>query len=214
MKIAVIIRGLIRPDAETVINNINLLKETFKNHDTDFFFYTWNNQKYQKIAEEFPEMEIHAMKELDDAQILTYFNGETQTQKRHGHVWKPANSYKMFWQTRLAIINTLDARRGYDYIVITRPDLRIRIDNLEPWFCDDYVMDSAHCHHNDRVGDQFGIGKPDVVFGAWNYKIVEMLNDFYLQTENPEEVLYNIIRSNNITTKALRPELTELYRGY
>lgn len=213
MKIAIILRGIIRPSAEFVSENITILKNAFKDHDVDTYLFTWSNQPYKEILDKHQDLNISAMPDLKEEDVYEYFTGKTRTQIAYPHAWKAHNSYKQFFQTTYALRYVKESRIKYDYIFLSRTDLRLDPGNVETWMSPNrYVVDSTRLY--PVIGDQCAMATPDVMLKAWDYRDLSNLNDLYPGSENPETVLFKNMLNNGVCHGYAKPVVSKLYHDF
>ena len=201
-KIAIIFRGPIRPDVESVAKNIRLLKENFSKFDVDTYLITWNNIGVSNFI---------TNEGIDNLLIIKEPSKEFISQKLTTRTKENSlfdRNYKAFWSVRTGIKLVLDTKINYDWIVLTRTDLAVHIEDIEKWLSgDDYVMPTQE---NYIINDQFGIAKPMIMDKAWDYIDLPNLNKLYGQSVNPEDCLKKIMEMNGVNTKKISADFYSL----
>lgn len=201
-KVAIIVRGPIRPDIDTVIKNIRLLKKSFLEFEVDVYLMAWNSIETSDFI---------IAKEVDNIILIkeptTEFISEKLTTRTKQNSLFDRN-YKAFWSVRTAIRIIRDTQINYDWIVLTRTDLEISIRNANKWMNDSlYTMPKQE---NYVINDQFGIAKPEVMYKAWDYIDLPTLNQLYGQSFNPEECLKKIMELNGVLIQKQKASHYEL----
>ena len=51
---------------------------------------------------------------------------------------------------------------------------------------------------NYLINDQFGIARPDIMYKAWDYLNLDILNKLYGESYNPENCLEKIMKMNGV----------------
>ena len=209
MKIAIACRGLIRSpqdniqivadkrslntkNADWCIENIDILKDSMKHHEVTTFFSSWSvpNSIEMLNRNYFDHYLLMKQPELEEAWNLVpaipiWFKDPSHP------LHKRISLYGFFCQSR-AIINFINSiGKEYDYIVATRPDVRIKPTNIDEWLDDRYMVPSLHF---TNFNDHFNIASTkvmtDVWVNSWNWdtlpSIVERSND-------TEDVVRNLV---------------------
>lgn len=205
--IAILFRGPIRPNVEDIAKNIIILKDCFKEFVIETFFVTWDGPHIY---------EIQALKLIDNYLILKEPNDSyidtVMTSRARSEITSlfasNKTAYKQFWSQLLGIKMVI-SHGIYDFIVTSRPDLRIKIDNPHEWLrSKKYVMPTQECHLN--YNDQFGIADSETMLKAWDYKNIDNLVELYRDCLNPENCLANIMKSNNVSFDYIEASKYEL----
>ena len=184
MKIALLFRWPVRPDVETVVTNLNLLKKSFQEYDLETYLLTWNDELWQSIVKKnifdnyfiFNEPKI----EFIDTKINTRIKWQENLYDRH---------FKMFWSQKLFLDIIENSWRKYDFIIVSRPDLKIEITDAKKWLKKDTFnvpllpnidKDELFKKHGEIiVTDQFSIATQENMYKAWNFWSNEEFNELY-----------------------------------
>lgn len=186
MKICIIVRGPIRPNKETVLENIKLLKDSFSLFKCDILFATWK-ERFQDIS--------YLLKNINPNYLLieNIPNVDFEFKK---HSFNPKNCFLQFYLANKAIDFAI-SKSKYDFIVMTRTDLKISIDPKE-WIKDDFYVTI----HSKQCGelftnDQFGIAQPNIMQLFWKYSDYESFFEKIDSCLFPEQIIdHNIERFN------------------
>jgi hypothetical protein len=109
-----------------------------------------------------------------------------------------ASLYKFFYQSRHIVSEVKNTGIDFDYIVMTRPDLRIRISNINNWLNDYYnVPGMSYVNFNDHIN----ISTRNNMFSVWNYSD-EYLDDVVKQSLDTEDVLKKLVTNCGIQSRS------------
>lgn len=197
--IAIVYRGLVRgPEDERkdgrevkdisiewCLENIKMLKECFNNYNIKTYFFSWtypNSLKMVSLAKY-------------DGTIL--WNHPTQEELRN-IVTSPyrddntlISTYGIFVGTKMILNLVKNSEQKFDYICISRPDLRIRI-NGDAWCKDCYQSPPTLL-----VNDMFSIAPADDMYKIWDIENSE-LKKICEKSNCHERMLKNRLEEKNI----------------
>ena len=197
-KIAILFRGPIRPDVDTCIFNLNKLKESFIGYNITTFVVAWENEssiEFQKrnIADHCLLLPMPTEEQI--ALDLKLDTSNDLHMKRFLVFGR--NMYRQFISTH-ALLNLMNSKENYDWAVITRLDIKIKINPSL------YKNDNAYTAADVQkfpINDQFGIGRPSIVQKAWDYENMDNMANLIKTNGNPEEVLQMQMKQREVTYK-------------
>jgi hypothetical protein len=201
MRIAVLFRGPIRPNAGAVSKNIKNLLDQFSDSGDEVHSYlaTWKtcrgNNAIDVIAEDLVDNVI--MLSPPSARRCAQFYDKIN----YGE-YPASNIFRMYYQSFTAL-QQIQAAYDYDYIVHTRTDLLInfgqnRLNWLDPL---NYVSPPT----STLICDWIGVARAQTMYNAWNYKTLDALGDLIDTTTVPEAVLDRLMKDSNIKRRIETP---------
>jgi hypothetical protein len=203
MKIAILIRGPVRPDHQTCRANVEILKNCFDEHESHIYLWTWNSTEAKKLSQSYHCFhKVTLVEELSETDIRRKLNEEKATIKN----WS-CNIYKQFWSMENALKSIDDS---YDFIVQSRADTRIQInkDVLPQWFNPEhYTTIHAKGQNGGFTNDQFGIATPAIIKRVWKYHDYGELSTRALR---PEDIIDFIAEREQIPLKIAPIAIWEL----
>jgi hypothetical protein len=197
MKLAVLFRGPVRPNASRAGNNMAMLVNSLQDHDITTYLWSWDGPQSREIS----CCDVTVLEPEPDEKFL-------QLHAKHNM----GNSFKQYWSAKRAI-EYINSREKYDYIIHSRSDMRIVFDkdNITDWFDQDhYVTLHYHGTRASYVNDQIGSATPEIMQATWDYKTLDLLNHFTSKARQPEDVLDQIIVMNGVKLKIGKLKLWQL----
>lgn len=210
MNIACIIRGPIRPNHNSVINNINTFLESFKDfkENIDLYLCTW---------EEYSQSSSEIKKHFDDINVIT-----TSLEKNpvfgQKYLFNKLNCYRQFISAKF-FISSISKLKKYDFLIHTRTDMRMKIEPKE-WFNQNFYT-TIHSGQNLKdnwqnfsgehfTNDQFSVAQPEIMEKAWDYGTEKELIELIDTVPFPEKILDFNIEKNKVFVKVARPLIWNL----
>ena len=197
-KIAVLFRGPIRPDLDTVVSySARLLQELrYAGFNVTSYIATWkdyNKDEVKKILATDLYNNVILQQKPTPERIKQYVSREC-----YG-IYPTSNVFNMYYQSKTAI-DLIAATDEYNYIVHSRTDLYIKFGKyINDWF--DGEQYSSPVRKTPWICDWISIAKPDIMQSAWNYYTNKQLGILIDNTEIPEHILISMIEHNNIQVK-------------
>jgi hypothetical protein len=193
MKICIVFRGPIRPNKESVIENINGLLSCFSEFDYDVLIASW-----------FDEKDLDFVLKNIKYKYLISENVPDINYSFNKHSFSPINCVKQFYLANIAIDFVLN-KKIYDFMVITRTDLNIFI-NPNDWLNKGFYS-TIHAKKCGQpfTNDQFAITEPNIMKLAWKYDNNDYLYRMIDNCLYPEQIIDHNIDSNDILTKQISP---------
>lgn len=198
MKIAILFRGPVRPNPRSVYDKYRHFMEQFRGMDAEIHTYLatwryWHHHRAMDLAAQDIFDNVLVMEEptLRQVKACTNIDWIANGMPIHG-------VYNMYHQSKIALDLIMDADQ-YDYIVHTRTDLWMWMDQMDQWFCDSYV--APHVHPLEIMCDQFGVAPAAVMHRAWDHGTKAELGKMLEAAEIPESVLQMMIERAGITAK-------------
>jgi hypothetical protein len=208
--IAIVYRGLVRDPGDDrskgyevndaaigwCLENLNMLKECFKDHNVKTYSFSWTYPNSIKMAAEAKY----------DGHVL--WNPPTQQELKSiiKSPYKDDNTlistYGIFAGTKMILNLIENSAQKFDYICITRPDLRIKIDG-EAWLKDCYQTTKTLL-----VNDMFAVAPSEDMYKIWNMS-TEELNNLCETSLGHERIIQNRLERNSI-----RYEINENVQHY
>ena len=208
MKIAVLFRGPLRPNIESVLEKVNYFMMHFNGSNAEVHTYlaTWRYYNSQKASD------LIGLDMFDNVIMQTQPTDE-QAQARTGMSYMKngtaiGNVYRMYYQSKTAL-DLINSHDYYDYIIHTRTDLYMALDQPELWFNPTYYA-APHVHPQPWMCDQFGIANAEMMHRAWDYGTQDNLNRMLQNASIPENVLQTMMDEAGITAKAAPYRLWQL----
>jgi hypothetical protein len=209
LKIAVLFRGPIRPNSQSVVERYGEFMSHFRNLDGEVTTYlaTWRKWKNTK-ASEVMSLDLFDNVIMQEEPTIEHIKRCTKLKKLpNGADIKPV--YNMYYQSKTALDLIVQADT-YNFIVHTRTDMKmVMCDDLNHWFDQNYYV-APHIIGNPWQCDQFGIATGEMMHKAWNYGDISNLGRMLELADKPENVLEQMIIANNIPVKASPYKLWEL----
>ncbi len=210
MKIAILFNGLVRPTNKAFFDNRNLLFNSFWDNgefEIETFLFSWfTEHSKDSVYEEYADNYI-LLNEPSREYTRDVFKG-----KYIGVVedeYRICNHFKQFWRNKISIEFLQSHYNKYDYVVYSRPDLKIEFNPNDGWLDpDSYCMPGP-----EQCNDQFGIATLENLYKVWNYRDIDILSTLISQNVNPEHTMCSIARMNSAKIKLLNPRTRELIRG-
>lgn len=206
MKIAIVSRGLIRSSFGNDIysfneqsvqwckENLDILKGCFGGHDITTFFCSWKSVNAENYAKNFDNCLL--LKEPSKEESLKNLPNFPVWFRTPSHnCYHTLSVYKFFFQSRQIVTAVENSNIPFDYVVMTRPDMRLKIDDTKEW------MDGSYCVPGMsyvNFNDHFGIAPAKMVYDVWktSNNVLSNVVEISLDTE---DVLKNIIKSLGIS---------------
>jgi len=204
MKVAIVSRGLVRDPFDKSITNFNpnavnwckenldMLKYMLKDHEVTTFFCSWNVPNA-----------IEYSKLFDNSLILKQpTEEECWAQLPHQPVWFAQESNPLYKSTALAkffiqskaiikVVKSWDS--GFDYIIFTRPDLKIAIEDINLWMTDKYsVPGMSYVNFNDHIN----IAKSNMMYKVWDISN-EKLDGIIQRSLDTEDVVKHMVEDQS-----------------
>jgi hypothetical protein len=198
-KIAIIFCGPIRPDWQSVKANIDLLKKSFENFNVTTYLCSWNDPTILSNIDVTSIDNLILFKEPEK----NFIASQVWARIKQGGASFERN-YKAFWSRRQILEIVKNSDIVFDWIVLSRTDLKIYIEEPKTWLIKGcYSMPTQARHYKKEVvnpvNDQFGIADPNTMYDAWNYKDMNTYNRLYNMSVNPEHTLKFIMEMNRVT---------------
>lgn len=210
MKIAIIYKGIVRgpnvinnwnssvfskEDAEWCEGNIKTLNDSFQGHEIETFMFSWNIPNTLELVSKnvVDNMIILKQPTTEDAGKIVH-----QHTSQHGPGSNKVALYGQFMglQITLNSIKNMESKylNKFDYICVSRPDLRIKLTNIETWMTDSLVMPDIERY---PLNDQFYIASYEQMMKLKDVT-VDYLNQILVRSSNSENALENIFNQHKI----------------
>ena len=209
MKIAILFRGPIRPTPATAFERYLEFMSHFTNSDIEVHTYlaTWRMWKNYKACD------LISLNLFDNVIMQT---APTEAHRlRCTKLVKLPNGadiepvFNMYYQSKTALDLIVNSD-NYDYIIHTRPDMKILIEGyLDQWFDPNFYV-APHVHPKPWMNDQFGIAPSVMMHKAWDYGDIGNLGKLIEQADKPEAVLQTMIDQKGIPVKAGQYKIWQL----
>ena len=212
MKIAIACRGIVRSPwnnsiedvddktAEWCSENLNILKLGLENHEIETYFCSWKSESSKKLidAYDFNGYSLLTHPSTDECfKILPAVPEWFRDPEKYGIsniYYKNPSVYKFLCQSHTLMNMINSTGKKFDYIIATRPDLRIRADNLEGWFNEKFnVPGIGYTHFNDHIGISSQNDMLKVFCQPW-----DILNNIVEKSRGTEDVVKNLVKNANI----------------
>ena len=214
IKIAVLFRGPVRPDINSVVFRCQEFVDQFRgvqNVELVTYLSTWRTWK-QHTASTLLGLDLFdnviMQTEPTDAQIQ---RATTITKLPNGADIRPV--FNMYYQSKTAL-DLIHAADDYAFIVHSRTDMIMQMgEHITQWF-DQTAYTAPHvpgvaAPHAPHIApedlwicDQFGIAPSAMMQAAWDYGTIQDLGKRIEAADIPERVLQNMMRERNIIAKA------------
>jgi hypothetical protein len=208
MKIAVLFRGPLRPNSESVVARVNEFLWQFNKRGIrlDTYLSTWRDYRGQKAAD------LIGMDLFDNVIMQTPPSDERIRKfvkvKQLENTADITYPFYMYYQSKTAI-DLIHNADDYDYIIHTRTDMRMIIDSyINEWFIPDTYV-AIHTHRKPFttesdawMNDQFGIAPAHIMQQAWDYGTLENLGRMFDNADIPDRILQRLIDSKGIKFKS------------
>jgi hypothetical protein len=213
MKIALAMRGLVRgpaftentfmkeyaaSDVDWCSENLNILKDTFKSkgHEIETFLFSWTEQNTIEFVHKnkIDNLVLHKQPTLEDARkIVPAYPSD------YGAGCNKIALYGVYmgWKTFFDTLN--NSKQTYDYICFCRPDVRIRITDIDPWLSDCCIGPDVETY---PINDQFYIAPYEQLIKMADLSI-EAYNHGLSQSRNNEAAFMLFLNQRGISHRAL-----------
>lgn len=201
MKILIWHRGPVRPPADNCIKNMNLLKSDFnEDFEIEELISTYNHFNADELYLKYKVDYFLSMKSLSGDLIKSVVS---KTLLPSGT--KTSNMFKQYYTNKI-VSNFIYNLEKYDFIVMSRMDIKLSIKNsVKKWF-NQGKYTTIHTRTDCFINDQFAIAEPYIMKSAWDYKNLQNLTKFINESNCGEDILDKIIFENNIETYSMRSE--------
>ena len=202
-KVAVLIRGKIRPGHREVYNEIKNVDNRLKQQNIEYEIYlsTWHGRESLKVLnDDNRNLITHSIliNEPSEEECLDklktcssqHINGPEERKRR-------INSYRMFY-SNLYSIKTINFINEYDLIFHLRTDMIIHSLTVDFNKVDSTAYHSSVTCNWGGVCDWIGLASPRIMEAAWNYQNLATLNELFKNSKNPEMCLHKIMTLNNV----------------
>lgn len=191
MKIAILMRGPLRPTAEAGLTRARSLAEEVINngHEPDVYFAAWsqdgNEAQIKVLASEIGRNTLFLAPPAEE-EIVAHCEGLVVLPC--GRLSR--NTFLQYYLSRQALRLIRDTGK-YDYVIHSRPDMDVRLGQ----YFSDWLIPGRYCtlHHpssgHQFINDQFSIAQPDVMFSAWDHGSAADLGQLIRRATIPEDVL-------------------------
>jgi hypothetical protein len=178
-------------------------------HEVDAYFITWKHLHSHLLLESNPWLNLIILNEPSKELALSRLTTLCRVVKIPGTRWKPENNYKQFWSTRVGLEIIADTTIPYDGVILSRPDLDIKIDDIGQWMKPGvYTMPSVCVYKG--MNDQFAISDLPTALKVWDTKDMARVSQIYGSSENPEETIYKLATRNGVKLDFKQPLLYAL----
>ena len=202
MKIAVLFRGPVRPNNQSVMNRVIEFLYQFQNTNIEIHTYlaTWRYHNDQRAADLIATDFFHNVIMQSEPTIDQVRRATDLTLLKNGS--RADWVYNMFYQSKTAL-DLIHAADNYDFIVHTRTDIQIMLHPyMHQWFdSDNYVTLHTYKDENSWINDQFGVAPAAMMQRAWDYGTLENLGRLMKLAEFPEMILQRNMIDHNIPVK-------------
>jgi hypothetical protein len=201
MKIAVLFRGPIRPNLQSVLARCGEFMQQFSGaQNVEFHTYlaTWRYWRQQK-ASDLINLDLFDNVIMQEAPTESHRLRCTKlTKLPNGADIEPV--YNMYYQSKTAL-DLIVRSDTYSYIIHNRTDLQMLFgEHINSWFDPNYYV-APHVHPNPWMCDQFGIAPGAMMHKAWDYGELDNLGRLIEAADKPETVLQTMIDSAGIPVR-------------
>jgi len=206
MKIAILFRGPIRPNPQSVIDRYTEFMNQFINVVSNSgpivihtYLATWRNWKNHNASD------LLSLNLFNN--VLMQEEPVEETRTLCTKIQKLPNGadiipvYNMYYQSKMAL-NLIENSNNYDYVIHTRTDAQVILNQFIPEWFDSNNYVAPHVHPEPWMNDQFGIAPAKLMYSAWDYGTIENLGKMIESADIPERVLEFMMRNASIPVKA------------
>lgn len=196
-KAAVLFRGPIRPDVDSVLENVRMLRKSLFDlevaHTTYLATWTLPQETLARLAPAFDNLIV--LNPLDQSAL------ETELDFAPG-VWNPVNAFRQYFMCQTAL-TSIAADDCFTHIVHSRTDAAIEFVDRDAWFNDGYCTVHINDDHPASfINDQFAVGPRETMKAAWSYGSRDRLKELLRQSVRPESVLQDMLDMSGIVPTA------------
>ncbi|AEI37963.1 hypothetical protein [Zymomonas mobilis] len=200
-KIAILMRGPIRPNIESVLSKAILIKEEIskKTDSVDIFISTWKEDgiDYSSLISSPIINNIFILSKPSQEEVIKKIGFPNLKQG-----YPTYNAYLQYYMCRFAL-KTIKNYKNYDFIVHSRTDLSISFgEHIEKWFSPNIYktihISDRHLGGAGFTNDQFAIATTDNMIKAWDYETIDHLRVLMEYANIPENILEGIMAKNNV----------------
>lgn len=186
MNIAIIFRWPIRPNVEVVEKNIKYLLKQFDLYKTDTYLISWADKELFSLIDKKIIDNVIFLKEPTDE----FISKKLVTKSKYE--WSMfERSYKMFWSQKLILDFIKWTNIGYDYLVISRPDMKVDILDIKKCLSsekyiipanEEFIKNHKKDSEDISIVDVFAMWPFNKLDKVWNYDNLENLNRLYWES--------------------------------
>lgn len=208
MKIAVLFRGPVRPNLQSVVARCSEFMQQFSGaQNVEFHTYlaTWRYWRQQK-ASDLINLDLFNNVIMQEMPTDAHRQRCTKlTKLPNGADIEPV--YNMYYQSKTAL-DLIVRSDTYSYIIHNRTDLQMLFgEHINSWFDPNYYV-APHVHPHPWMCDQFGVAPGAMMHKAWDYGELDNLGRLIEAADKPEAVLQTMIDTAGI------PVRTAQYRSW
>jgi hypothetical protein len=204
MKVAILLRGIVRPDYKRGAELVTALRTIYSNFDISFYLHAWETDEAKKLADTNEFKEVCLIPEPTKEEALSILKARMPVHRLNNGWWLPENTYRYLYGQREATQWMAD--KDYDYITWIRPDLRMWATDPLPTNSEMFTPnmyrfpnDNVLCMGNRvYVSDQAGTAKPSLLQAAWDYRDNITMNHLVGTSINGEHLLSNLLELNRV----------------
>lgn len=199
MKIAILFRGLIRPNHQQAAELVREQLEQFRalGHEIHAYLATWSDQPGAEATrflddnrDLFTNSIILSQPSPERCRQVVDRDHFRQGYHHRSGVYPAKNVINAYFQSRTAL-ELITSCDSYDYIVNTRMDLKIQFgDHLPTWFDPDHYVSPRT--PVDWINDWIGVAPAEIMRRSWDYGTLEGLGRYMDRSQIPEHVLMQI----------------------
>lgn len=195
MKICIIIIGAIRLDSVTLVENIKQMIENFKTYEITLFFVTWEPIKktytVHNVNYYYDYDKINVTENITSCvdAILFMHNLEIENVVKLKNGMAPLYMYQLSYAKDYILANHLH----FDYIVKTRNDIQIKINDIHELLNDKVYIPPAYWLNTiEPLNDHFFI-MPFTLFKSIDISVTNIIN-MTPHCRDCEELNYRLIK--------------------
>ena len=207
MNIAIACRGLVRsignnsPDSYNpartnwCMENLNIIKKALVGHNVSTFFSSWTVPGSFDLVNRYGFDHFALMKQPTIDEAFDILPVEPILLQDPNHVChRKLGVFGFFCQSK-AVMNLIDSSsRKFDYVIATRPDLRLSTSNINEWMNDKYVVPGiGYCRFNDH----FGVASKDNMIKIFTQPL-SVLEKTVSESRDCEDTLKNLVKYSGI----------------
>jgi len=173
--------------------NLDILKNTFSGHEITTFLCSWNMQNAVEFSSSFDYSSLP--NEPTKEECFKFLPGQPILYSKPSHAYYGStNAAKILIQTKEVMRLVRDSEQEFDYVIMTRPDIRIRLNNPDEWLTDKYVVPG---YFYVDFNDHLGAAPAKEMLKTWDFTDEEM-REVVSRSNDNEDVIKSLLQRSGL----------------
>lgn len=205
MKLGILIAGFCRPNKKYCVENISLLKNSFKGFNYTTVYVDDNNPNSRYVANNAKVKDVILISRQDDHDIIEKFPYGWCKNARKG--WcSQANIWRLREKINIGLSFIKENYKDITHICYSRPCMRVEIDPVnfkqDRYYVRDLIDYDPDNGDHGAVDDRFGFAPIDLFSKVWSQD--KKLLDRFPYVSNHEEFLKLVVDQEKIPVEQQR----------